>query len=247
MRPFEDNISGLATFLGVPVGADEVDMTFPYLLHFDALFYRCRLIVLEEGSRMQAALNNIRDGSQHTSIMAETLKAMTIMEAKEHLATIGNVIGACEAKGLKRLETELRLVQICFHIVLREAGTRSELDVSASLTRIHNLCEMFPKTAGLLSNTHVAVKAVVDGQQRCGRMYTESSVKVWWTWPKHITGKLKYCKLGHPYSGETWEDCPECGEEVQRPQAINPKIFLKERDFVAAMRAMTKNTKQWRV
>ena len=247
MRPFEDNIAGLATFLGVPTKADEIDMTFPYLLHFDALFYRCRLIVLEEGSRMQAALDNIRDSSQHTSIMAETLKAMTIMEAKEHLATIGTAIQACEAKGLKRLETELRLVQICFHIVLRDAGTRSELDVSASLTRTHDLCQTFPKTAGLLSNTHIAVRAVVDGQQRCGRMYVESSVKVWSAWPKHVTGKLKYCKLGHPYSGETWEDCPECGDEVHIPQAVKPKSFLKEKDFVAAMNAMTKNTKQWRV
>ena len=247
MRPFEDNIAGMATFLGVPVGADELDMTFPYRLRFDALFYRCRLIVLEEGSRMQAALNNIRDNSQHTSIMAETLKAMTIMEAKDHLATIGTAIASCEAKGLKRLETELRLVQTCFHIVLRDSGTRSELDVSTSLARIHSLCQMFPKSAGLLSNTHVAVKAVVDGKQRCGRMYIESSVKVWWSWPKHVTGKLRYCKFGHPYSGETWEECPECGEEVQKPHAVDPQSFLKEQDFVAAMRAMATNTKQWRV
>ena len=247
MRPFEDNIADLATFLGVAASADEIDMNFPYFLHFDALFYRCRLIILEEGLRMQVALNNIRDSSQHTSIMAETLKNMTIMETKEHLATIGTAIETCEAKRLKRLETELRLVQICFHIVLRDAGTRSKLDVSASLTKIQDLCQTFPKTAGLLSNTYVAVKAVVDGQQRCGRMYTESSMKVWWTWPKYITGNLKYCKFGHPYSGETCDDCPECGEEVQKSQAINPKSFLKENDFVAAMRAMTTSTKQWRV
>ncbi len=247
MRPFENNIADLATFLGVAAGADEIDMNFPYLLHFDALFYRCRLIVLEEGLRMQIALNNIRANSQHTSIMAKTLKDMTVMEAKEHLVTIGTAIGACEAKRLKRLETELRLVQICFHMVLRDAGTRSELNVSASLTKTQDLCQMFPQTAGLLSNTYVAVKAVVDGQQRCGRMYTEASVKVWWTWPKYVVGKLKFCKFGHPYSGETWDNCPECGEEVQKPQAINPESFLKEKDFVAAMRAMTTSTKQWRV
>ena len=247
MRPFENNIADLATFLGVAASADEIDMNFPYFLHFDALFYRCRLIVLEEGLRMQVALDNIRDSSQHTSIMAEMLKSMAIKEAKEHLATIWTAIEACEAKRLKRLETELRLVQICFHIVLRDAGTRSKLDVSASLTKIQDLCQTFPKTAGLLSNTYVAVKAVVDGQQRCVRMYTEASIKVWWTWPKYITGKLKFCKSGHPYSGETCEDCPECGEEVQKPQAINPESFLKEKDFVAAMRTMTTNTKQWRV
>ena len=247
MRPFEDNIADLATFLGIPAGPDEIDINFPYLLHFDALFYRCRLIVLEEGLRMHVALSNIRDSSQHTSIMAETLKEMAITEAKEHLATIGTAIEACEGKRLKRLKTELRLVQICFHIVLRDAGTRSKLNVSASLTKVQDLCRTFPKSAGLLSDTYVAIKAVVDGQQRCGRMYTEASVKVWWTWPKHIAGKLKYCQFGHPYSDETWGDCPECGEEVQKPQAVNPESFLKEKDFVAAMRAMTTSTKQWRV
>ena len=247
MRPFEDNIANLATFLGVAAGADETDMSFPYLLHFDTLFYRSRLIVLEESLRMQVALDNVRGHSQHTSIMVKTLKAMTVMEAKEHLATTGTAVEACEAKGLKRLETELRFVQILFHIVLRDAGTRSSLDVSASLTKIQVLCQTFPKTAGLLSNIYAAVKAVVYGQQRCGRMYTEESVKVWWTRPKHITGKLKYCTFGHPYSGDTWVDCPECGEEVQKVQARKPESFLKEKDFVAAMRAMTKNTKQWRV
>ena len=248
VRPFEANIADLVSFLGAPTLANEIDINFPFHLHFDALFYRCRLIVLEEGLRMQGALKGLRGSSRHASIMAYKLREMTTSEAKEHLATLKIVIRMCEAKHLKRLETELRLVQICFHVILRDAEVRSELDVATSLCKIQDLCSSFPDSAGLLSITYVAIKGVLSGRQRCCKMYSEESVKVWWNWPNHVIGDLRYCKFGHPYSSKTWDTCPYCGNEVHEQEVVRPDSFLKEEDFIAAMHAMASSTstKAWR-
>jgi hypothetical protein len=75
-----------------------------------------------------------------------------------------------------------------------------------------------------------------------------SSRNIWWSWPRHITGNLQHCsKYAHPYSGTTWDDCPECGREVRKLAALDPNRLLKENDFVAAIKTQSLNGKSWRV
>ena len=208
-------------FLGIPTAPDEFDMNSPYRLRFDALFYRSRLIVLEESLRMLVALKDTRQTSQHTLLMTEGMKNMTISEAQVHLAALRNTITECQSKDMRRLEAEFHLIQLCFHIVLKDAGVMSELEVDASLRKIWDLCRTYPDSAGLLTNTYAAMKDHIRGVRRHMDLY--SSRNVWSSWPRHTTGDLQHCKYGHSYSGTTWDSCLECGRDVRKLAHAEPK------------------------
>ena len=220
-------------------------MNSPYRLRFDALFYRSRLLVLKESLRMLVALKDIRQTSQHTSLMTEGMKSMTISEAQVHLAALRNTITECQSKDMRRLEAEFHLIQLCFHIVLKDAGVMSELEVDASLRKIWDLCHTYPDSAGLLTNTYAAMKDHIRGVRRHTDLY--SSRNVWWSWPRHTTGDLQHCKYGHPYSGTMWDSCPECGREVRKLATLDPNKLLKENDFAAAIKTQNLYGKSWRV
>ena len=195
---------------------------------------------------MLVALRNLRNTSQHTLLMSEGMRHMTISEAQGYLASLRDVIIDCQSKNLKRLEAEFHLIQIGFHIVLQDVGVTSELKVDISLRKTWDLCHTYPDSAGLLVNTYVAVEDHVRGVRRNGNLY--SSRNVWWSWPKHVTGNLQHCsKYGHPYSGATWDGCPECGREVRKLATMDPNRLLKENDFVAVMKAQPLKGKSWRV
>ena len=183
-------------------------MNSPYRLRFDALFYRSRLIVLEESLRMLVALKDTRQTSQHTLLMTEGMKNMTISEAQVDLAALRDTTTECQSKDMRRLEAEFHLIQLCFHIVLKDAGVMSELEVDASLRKIWDLCRTYPDSAGLLTNTYAAMKDHIRGVRRhmdplltgiAGETSNErrdkrwwslfpaclySSRNVWWSWPK---------------------------------------------------------------
>lgn len=244
VQRFEENVARLPTFLGIAAANGDIEINPFWRLRFDALFSRCRLIVLDESLRMTAALRNMKNPSDHTMLVTAGIQDMTITEAKKHVAALELSILACEHKNLKRLEAEARLVQACFYLVLREFGATSDYDVNASLSKIWTLCQSFPDTAGLLMSTYIAVRTVVGGGQRPSNLY--KSRDLWWTWPKHVVGSLGHCKSGHPYSSETWCGCPECGREVSKPDPVNPQNFLKEDAFVVAMREQIFDGSRWR-
>ncbi len=234
----------LPVFLGVEASDNETDVNSSWFLRFEALFSRARLIVLEEAMRMIIALRSMTNPSDHTLLTIIAIEEMTIDEGKHHVAALKGLIAACEEKNLKRLEAELRLVQACFHLVLRELGAPSDYDVDASLSKSWTLCHTFPDTAGLLISTCIAVRTVVGGGQRPPNLYKARDI--WWTWPKHVVGNLESCQFGHPFSGETWSGCPECGREATKTKPINPQKYLKETDFVAAMGKQTFDSNKWR-
>lgn len=237
VQKFDHDLENLANFLGVPAETNQIEMTLPYRLRFDALYYRARLISLEEGIKTIESLRKIANASQHTLLLVEGIQRMTIHEAKEHLPKLSLVIEICETKNLKRLEAEIRLIQICYHNVLKEVGTLSGLDIEASFRRTLDLCQRYPDTAGLLLSTWSAMRDVVSGIRRYSNMYTQNARDIWWTWPRHKIGHLQHCRYGHPYSSLVWTDCPECGREVPKKVPVSPNTFLKEKEFVEAMKS----------
>ena len=241
---FEDDLAKLAVFLGIyPVSIDALpDCNLCYRLRFEALFFRSRLIILEESFRMRGALRKLNDDSDHMTAMIRGLHSLTRDQANVNIKALNSIIIECELKSLKRLEAEIRLVQIFFHNLLEDLGDASTLNVEASLRRILSLCQTYPDTAGVLLTTYTAIKRALSGERRHGKLYARESMRIWWSWPAHKVGNLKACVHGHQYSMSTWPGCPECGREVPsspKPKPVDPKKILKEDAFVAAMRTQT--------
>ena len=252
VQVFEDDIAKLAVFLGTSsVFADELpNINLCYRLRFEGLFFRCRLIVLEESARMRSALISMNDDSKHTRILIRGLHSLMRDEANSNIRTLNSIIAECEIKNLKRLEAEIRLVQLCFHILLKHHGAASDLKVETSLNRTLSLCGTYPETAGVLFPTYKAINLVLSGERSHGNLYTRGSTRIWWTWPKHKVGSLTQCVYGHQYSTSTWPGCPECGQEVPaspKPEPVNPKKFLKEDAFVTAMRTQAFSAASYRI
>lgn len=251
VQHFEDDIAGLAVFLGISaISVDELsDLNLCYRLRFEALFFRSRLIILEESLRMRGALKSMNDDSEHTTVLIRGLQSLTGHEASVKIQALSSIITECEIKNLKRLEAEIRLIQMCFHIVLKDLGGASSLNVEESLRRTLSLCRTYPDTAGVLLVTYDAFKLVLSGARRHGNLYTQGSTRIWWSWPAHKVGNLKECVHGHQFSASTWPDCPECGREVPPrpdPERVDPQTFLKEDAFMVAMRTQTFSAASYR-
>ena len=238
---FEDDMAKLADFLGICLQSNSEFPygTFSYGIRFEALIFRTRLIVLEESLRMRGALRSLNDDSDHTTILIRGLESMTKDEASKHIKILHSIIKECKIKNLKRLETEIRLIQMCFYIVLRDLGAPGDMDVEASLRETLSLCRTYPDTAGVLFTVYKKIRLVLGGERLHRDLYAQSSKKIWWSWPAHKVGCLKQCIHGHQFSTLTWPRCPECGWEESaspEPEPLQPKDILKEDDFVVAMR-----------
>lgn len=234
--PFEATIASLPALYNILECITGADQTFR--LRFDALFYRCRLITLDEAVRMLAPLEAMCDRSEHSSLLTNGIRRMTIEEAKQRELDIEASIQECNLKKMKRLETEFRLFQLCFQIVPHDLGARNFIGAEANLQRVLELCETFPDTAGLFMPSYQNIRRIISGyQQQRNRLYTSEIRGTWWSWPRHHVGHLKCCDNGHWYSHKAWPSgCPECGREVPKPEPVDPKKFLKEDAFVVAMR-----------
>ena len=197
---------------------------------------------------MITSLLSMRDGSQHATLLIEGLRSITTLEARDNLRALHRIIADCEVKGMKRLEVEVRLIQACYHILLRNLGTQSDLAVGPSLQNALDLCKQYPDTAGSFLRIYQFIKTIaIDGRQVRSTIYNRDLQVLWWSWPKHKIGNVKYCDNRHPYSGATSPNCPECGRETPKPEKIDPMTFLKEGDFIVAMRSVSLEEKCWRV
>ena len=125
---FEDDIAQLAVFLDIsPVSiSDCPNINFCYRLRFEALFFRSRLIILEESVRMLRALRSMSDDSEHTRVLIRGLQSLTTDEANTNIKALDSIITECDTMHLKRLEAEIRVVQLCFYNSLKGLGTQPE-------------------------------------------------------------------------------------------------------------------------
>ena len=243
MKQFDRDIQRLEEFLDLSATQGEITTSCSYQLRFDALYCRARLMILEEDLKMVDALKALENPYQHTMTLIEGIQQIVVFEAKQHIAKLQSMIIECEGNQLKRLECEVRLTQMHFHLLLRPAGISNDSGVETSLHKIRSLIRTYPDTAGQYLDIYRNTKAIVDGRQPNGNVDEALTRRLWWSWPKHKIGHLKHCTHGHPYSGKTWTECPECGREITKSKM--EKVCLKEIEFVVAMRDHHFNTKAW--
>ena len=186
--------------------------------------------------------------SYSTKVLAQGLRAVTIPNIVDKLASIKDCIAACEQKGLKRLEVELRLMRLASNIFLDSSGFENVLvTADEELAITENICVEYPHSAGLLQQSCAMVQNSFHGHIKDLRrslaerifhpIYTKSTTRAWWKWPMWEHGNLRKCENGHPYSGASMRYCPECGPKVQiqKPEKVDWEAKLKGQDYVAAI------------
>lgn len=234
----EEEISKLATFLDIPGILPTCNL--PFKIRFDLLYFCCRLITLEESVQMIDLLGEMKDTSQHMTALIEGLRMLTITQATENMIAIQSCIGQCEAKHLKRLEVELRLILVSFHLVLGSLGSNSNVEIDACLQRILSLCSQYPDTAGLFMNAYKSTHSAVKEEHKCNGLYTKETGDFLQKWEDYILGSLKYCGHGHPYSGASFVECPECGKTAcdLEKERKDYGSFLHEDAFMKQLQMM---------
>lgn len=222
---------------------------FLFGLRFESLFHRCRLQILEDAIFVIDEVKKL-DQSRHTDILLKGLQALVVTEAQELIPRLNIAIAESASKGLKRLEVEFRLIQIQFHTILTTVDSSSHVDVQASLGIALDLCYEYPDSAGIFLPSCTALKRSLDKGIRDWTIdiYSKSASMLWKKWAAHEVGCLRHCVNGHPYSGYTFAECPECGRRVEpktkQEDTTDYASFLKEDEFVAKMKAMKPKPKR---
>ena len=235
--PIEEHISCLAVYIDNRTVITAA--VSPYKLRFDFLYFRCRLITLEDGLKIYQYLNKFSGFDKHTLIMAEALRFKLLEQSSGEITSLNERINECDKRHLVRLEVEFRIIQLCLHMILSALSTDSGLDISASKKRTSDLCRRFPDTAGKLLKSFQSLRTYLDGgpaPKHLHDLYQSEVRELWRNYGKHIIGSLQHCCHGHPYSSATFSDCPECGREVeikaQEPQ-VNVEAVLNKNAFLA--------------
>lgn len=197
-------------------------MTPSYYLRFEMLFYRGRLIILEDALRLTLTLKKLQQPSNHAVVLTKGLREMIIDEAGQRLSDLHTIIAQCKAKYFKRLECEVHLIQLSFHSLLLNLETSSSLDVEKSLQDTSSFCWKFPDTAGQLVGTYLRLKDALRTNQLHRTLHIYETRNIWWSWPKHTVGYLEHCRYGHPYSAAKKTGCPECGREIPKEKPAKP-------------------------
>ncbi|KAL8792460.1 MAG: hypothetical protein Q9195_004916 [Heterodermia aff. obscurata] len=233
-RPFKENIQQFPQLGGS--SGDFIATNLPFRLRLDSLFYRCRLLVLEESIHMLEYIKQLGDRTKHSTLLVDGLRAVTIGQAGEIIKDIGKAVVECQSKSLKRLEVEFRLVQISLHSVLRSLNMTSEVNVPASINTAILTCQEYPDTAGIFLSDCLSVKNTVEQGRYNWKMdlYKKEANEFWKSWASQEVGSVGYCTSGHPYSHSTFKDCPECGRQ-QSAKTVVYSQFLNETAFLAKM------------
>ena len=188
-------------------------------------------------------LEHVEEKSQHMSTLFSGLQQMTIHQALQNTELIKSSISVCEARNFKRLEVELRLVQLSFHAILLDNGDRGKLDINSCLGRVEDLCIRFPNTAGIFVPFYQSLnKKIREGGYPTKDLYNRADREFWRLWGRYKVGHIKYCRYDHPYSTSIFPDCPECGREVERKkqrETVDYRKFLCEEAFIEHIMKMS--------
>ncbi|MCJ1318459.1 hypothetical protein MMC15_003787 [Xylographa vitiligo] len=221
VAPFESNITRLANFVQNTNILECV--ASPFRLRYDLVYFQCRLITLEDALQVYQYLLKIEPADQHTSIIAQSLRIQIQEQSVGEGLSLGRKITASKSLHLKRIEVELRIIQIGLHMILKKLDIVSGLNVSASLSNIRELVQQFPDTAGKLLRTFISLRTYVNNgtiPTRFADLYTEDTKELAPLFKQHEMGKLQYCMHKHPFSASTFVECPECGTEVAPPTGL---------------------------
>ena len=239
MLQFENDLSSLAESHGH--SGDIAKSNPPFKMRLCSLYYRCRLITLDESVRMCGVLDSFDQSSHHTTTLLLGLREVTITQSMQNIAKIQSSIAECEARSLKRLEVELCLIQISFHLILNLLGSTSGIDFNDSLEKVRTTCTQYPDTAGIFYPHYESLKKFCEGVPSGQELYSNDGRELWQLWGHFEAGHTIYCVSGHPYSGKDFTACPECGRKVVKAcksEAIDYNKFLHENAFVEYMMKM---------
>ena len=233
-RPFKENSKEIPRpegYLG-----DFIAAHLPFRMRLDSLFYRCRLLVLEESIFMLEYTKQLKNQTKHSMLLVDGLRAITIGQAGEIIKDIGEAVTDCQSKCLKRLEVEFRLIQIALHSVLRSLNMTSEVDVPTSINTAILICQEYPDTAGIFLPDCLSVKNTVEQGRYNWKidLYKKEANEFWKSWASQEVGSVGHCTSGHPYPLSTFKDCPECGRQ-QVAKTVVYSQFLNETAFLAKM------------
>lgn len=124
--------------------------------------------------------------------------------------------------------------------ILAKAKVNDALDTEASLTRIFELSQRYPRSAGKYMRQASGTKASLKNGLKPGPIFTEEARIVERGWRECKVGGITKCGNGHPYPAVVFEECPECGHEkipaqqpAQEPAQEPAKQPAKEPDYEA--------------
>ena len=239
MIPFEENAISLSAFLDNPkIFAAPV---LPFKLRYDLLYYRCRLVTLQEAVNMREFMSPFAEALPHVKTLVDGLQLITIEQAAENIEALGVVLAQADSAQLKSLEVELRLVQISFYMILRTLGVKHDLDINGCLRNILKTCNRYRGVAGPYMRSYRLLKSYVEGMEIPRKLFGREARQYWWKWGRHQVGSLASCLNGHPYSSKTFDECPECeGKaaqvELPVPEPVDYSQYLQEDAFLTQMR-----------
>lgn len=236
-RPFK--ASRTRSSCQILASGKSIAANLPFRLRLDSLFYRCRLLVLDESVHMLETIQKMDNRTQHSKLLVDGLRALSTSQAGEVIKDIGKAITECRSKSLKRLEVEFRLMQIALHRILRSLNTTSDLNVQGSIQVAIQLCQEYPDTAGIFLSDCLSVKSAIEQGRIDWKidLYKKEANEFWKRWANYEVGTLSHCNFGHPYSAGTFRDCPECGraESPISLKFVDYSQFLDETAFLAKM------------
>lgn len=233
VKPFEDAMKDVSAFLHTANDS----ASFPFRPRLDFMLHGCKVIAMEETVRTLIPLRRIAHKSQHTTHLIEGLRKVTISQAQQVLTDLEPSIAEASSRNLKRLEAEILLLRLSTYIILYDLGAqRTFLSAEPDIKRIAELSQAFPtSTASLLPLFKTLRRFIAAAKPDI--IYTKSTKELWTPWPEYIPGAYTQCRNNHPYSATTWDECPECGVEVPKPDVVDPKTLLRDKEFVLAMRS----------
>lgn len=236
--PFEENAISLAAFLDNPkIFAAPL---LPFKLRHDLLYHKCRLVTLQEAVNMRKFMLPFAEALPHVKMLVDGLLLITLEQAADNINAMDLLIAEAGSTQLKSLEVELRLIQISFYMILHALEVKHDLDTKASLRRIVKTCNYYPIAAGPYIRSYRLLQSFCNGREPPRKLFGRESRQYWWKWGRHEVGHLTSCPNGHPYSGKTFDECPECeGKapqvEVPAPEPVDYSQYLQEDAFLKQM------------
>ncbi|KAI9704228.1 MAG: hypothetical protein M1836_007089 [Candelina mexicana] len=235
VRPFERNVLDIASLTEARIFRRPV---FAFALRLELLFRRCRLETLLEARRMADFLHRQDDPTEQLQTIAKGLLSTVDEQSAQNIRQISSANEDCKDRRLPALEVEFTLSQLTFLATSRRNDDEVTSNAVANYDRVLDLCGKFPDTAGRFFRSCRLAKRATDGLDPPEQTYAAEPRDHWRKWGKHVTGHLSYCDNGHPYSAVTFDDCPECGREVNLMPAAEPvdyESYLNKDAFLQAL------------
>ena len=133
---------------------------------------------------MSRHLRTLGQQSQHTYVLYEGLQRVRIPQILSAFEKMDSAIIQCQERKSRRLEAEMRLIQLACRFTCSKNGDEyALLNVQSELGQVMKLCERFPQTAGLLLPAYQLMRSSLTGHRTISHcLYNPLTRETWWTW-----------------------------------------------------------------